>query len=79
MKSRVNCEIGERNGEIWLRSTRPIEAGEELLTRYSHDNSYWSLQYSAQQLGAIRRALLDSPDGSIAEAETVIRNIDLSQ
>lgn len=78
IKSRVNCEIGDRDGEIWLRSTRAIGPGEELLTRYSHDNSYWSLQYSKQDLQAIRNALLSSSGGSVVEAETIIRNINLS-
>jgi hypothetical protein len=74
----VNCEIGDRDGEIWLRSTRAIGPGEELLTQYSHDNSYWSLQFSQLHLQAIRNALLGVSSASVNEAETVIRNINLS-
>ena len=77
MKSRVNCEIGDRDGEIWLKTTRTIDPGEELLTRYSHDNSYWSLQFLSHHLQAIRNALLGASGSSLLEAETVIRSINL--
>lgn len=77
IKSRVNCQIADRDGEIWFRSTREINAGEELLTQYSHDNSYWSLQFSRQQLDTIRLALLNAHSGSLAEAEAIIRSLDL--
>lgn len=43
IKKWVNCEIADRDGEVWLRSTRDITAGGELLTRYSHSNTYWAL------------------------------------
>lgn len=78
VRSRVNCEIVDRDGEIWFRSSRIINAGEELLTRYSHDNSYWSLQFSTSQIQVIRNALLTSRDGSLAEAEAIIRSLDVS-
>lgn len=78
IRSRVNCGIADRDGEIWFRSTRTIHAGEELLTRYSHDNSYWSLQFSRPQIQAIRNALLTAHDGSLVEADIIIRSLDIS-
>lgn len=73
IKKRVNCEIADRDGEVWLRSTCVIAAGDELLTRYSHDNSYWYLQFSKPQLKGIRQALLSSTTNSLHEAEAIIR------
>lgn len=73
IKWRVNCEIADRDGEIWLRSTRDIAAKEELLTKYSHDNSYWYLQFSKAQLREIRQALLSSTTNSLQEAEAIMR------
>lgn len=74
IKSRVNCELANRDGEIWYRSTRYILAGEELYTKYSHDNSYWTLQFSKLQLDSLRKALLTAANGTLAEAERILRN-----
>ena len=73
IKRRVNCMIAERDGEIWLKSTRNIEAQAEILTKYSHDNSYWYLQFSKAQLSGIRQALLSSTTNTLQEAESIIR------
>ena len=74
VRSRLNCELANRDGEIWYRSTRDILAGEELYTKYSHDNSYWTLQFSDDQLQSLRQALLTASHGSLAEAERIVRN-----
>ena len=73
IKRRVNCMIADRDGEIWLKSTRDIAAEEEILTKYSHDNSYWYLQFSKAQLSGIRQALLSSTTNSLQEAESIIK------
>lgn len=77
IKSRINCEIADRDGEVWFRSTHQINAGEELLTRYSHDNSYWCLQFHREQLDTIRVALLSANSSSSIEADNIIRSLDL--
>lgn len=75
LKKRVNCEIADRDGEVWLKSTRAITAGEELLTRYSHNNSYWTLHSQFQpHLQGIRDALAQSTTNSLEEAENIIKN-----
>ena len=73
--TRVNCEITDRDGEVWLRSIRAILPSEELLTRYSHDNSYWKVQFSAQELQTIQSALLNCSGNNLLEAEEIIRNL----
>lgn len=77
IKTRLNCEMVERDGEIWMRSTRHIKAGNELLSRYSHDNSYWCLQFSLDQLRKIRRALSCNTINTIAEAEAIIKTCEI--
>lgn len=77
VKSRLNCEWVNREGEIWFKSTRAIRAGEELFTRYTRDNSYWTVQYTSEQLQAIKTALMSAPGSSLEDAERVIRRIKL--
>lgn len=74
VKSRLNCELANRDGEIWYRSTRNILAGEELYTKYSHDNSYWTLKFPKHQLHSLRQALLTAANGTLSEAETILKN-----
>ena len=73
LATRVNCEISDRDGEVWLKSTRAIQSGEELLTRYSHNNSYWKVQFSAQELQRIQSALINCSGNNLLEAEEIIR------
>ena len=49
VKARLNCEWLNRDGEIWFKSTRAINAGEEFFTQYTLDNLYWTVQYTTQQ------------------------------
>lgn len=74
VKSRVNCEWARRDGDVWFRSTRPILSGEELFTRYTKDNSYWTNQFNQNQLGLLRQALLAATNGTLPEAERILRN-----
>jgi len=78
IKARTNCAISDREGEIWMKSTRTILAGEELLTKYSHDSSYWYLQFSSAQIQAIRQALLTSPSASLSDAQAIIKDFQFS-
>ena len=69
------CELANRDGEIWYRSTRDFLAAEELYTKYSHDNSYWNLQFSTEQLQSLRQALLTASNyPTFSEAQRIIRN-----
>lgn len=78
MKNRVNCLIADRDGEIWLRSNRVINAGEELLTRYSHNNSYWLLHSQFKQhLQGIKQALQCAQTNTLEEAEGIIKNYNI--
>lgn len=77
VKARLNCEWLNREGEIWFKSTRAISAGEELFTRYTRDNSYWTVQYTLEQLQIIKTALMSTPGSSLEDAERVIRRIEL--
>lgn len=77
VKARVNCEWLIRGGEIWFKSTRAIRAGEELFTRYTHDNSYWTMQFTSEQLGFVRTALMSAPGNTLEDAESIIRSIHL--
>jgi len=78
IKSRLNCEFADRNGEIWLRSSRHIHAGEELLTRYSHNSSYWYRQFTTEQLNTIKTSLQSCPDNTLLhDAENIISTIQL--
>lgn len=78
IKTRLNCQWANRDGEIWFKSTRTVLPGEELLTRYSHDNSYWNMQFSDKELHCLRQALLSSTDGSLSEGEIILRNFSFS-
>ena len=55
---RVNCEFTKRNNEVWLRSTRPIHANEELLVCYTPDGSYFTSLFTQVQLEQIKEALV---------------------
>lgn len=78
VKSRLNCEWANRDGTIWFRSSRHIKAGEELYTRYSHDNSYWLLQYGREACQQLRQALMTAQRGSLGEAEMILRGFSFS-
>lgn len=71
IKQRTNCEWALRDGEIWFRATRNVLAGEELLTKYSHDNSYWTAIFSKSQQQELRLALMKA--NNLLEAETILR------
>lgn len=73
MRARINCEWSLRDGEIWFKSTRDIHSGEELFTRYTHDNSYWSVQFTPNQLQELRKSLLTAKDGTLQEAERILQ------
>lgn len=73
IKYRVNCEWAVRDGEVWIRAKRNILAGEELLIKYSHDNSYWTAIFSSKQQQELRQALLRVENGQLLEAETILR------
>lgn len=75
VSTRVNCDITDRDGEVWLRSTRVIQPGEELLTRYSHNNSFWTVQFSPEELETIKTALFNCSGNNVLEAEEIIRNL----
>lgn len=76
LKSRVNVkwQIRDSINDIWFKSTRNIAAGEELLTVYSQDNSYWTRQFSREVMEALRSALMSVPGNEIRQAEEIIRN-----
>lgn len=78
VKCRLNCVFGDRDGEIWLKSTRKVHVGEELLTRYSHDNSYWKDIFDVRQISIIKNCLSSLPGNSISEAENAIKQLSLS-
>ena len=73
IKCRTNCEWALRDGEIWFRATRRVLAGEELLTKYSHDNSYWTAIFTIKQQQELREALLKG-HGQLQEAEQILRS-----
>lgn len=73
IRNRVNCHWAIRDGEIWFKSNRSIKAGEELLTRYSLNNSYWTIQFTQRQLQLLQQALLEA-EPELEAAENVIRN-----
>ena len=54
---RINCKFSKRNNEVWLKSTRPIHANEELLVSYTPDGSYWTSLFTQDQLDKIKRRL----------------------
>ena len=60
VKARINCEWLIRGSEIWFKRTQTIRAGEELFTRYTHDNFYWTAEFTSEQLGFIRTALISA-------------------
>lgn len=47
---RVNCEFSKWNDEVWIKTTQEVDAGEELLIIYFHDQSYWTSIFSAVYL-----------------------------
>lgn len=75
IKARLNCRWMMRDGVVWFKSTRVIQPREELLTQYSHDNSYWLNQMTPSQLHTTRDALLAADGNSLAAAENAIINI----
>ena len=77
VKARINCEWLIRGSEIWFKSTQTIRAGEELFTRYTHDNFYWTAEFTSEQLGFIRTALISASENTLKDAESIIRNIHL--
>ena len=68
---RVNCEFSKWNDEVWIKTTREVDAGEELLVIYSHDQSYWTSIFSADQLAKIASALA-SCGSTLQEADDCI-------
>ena len=54
---RINRKFSKRNNEVWLKSTRPIHANEELLVSYTSDGSYWTSLFTQDQLDKIKDAL----------------------
>ena len=76
LKTRINCEFAKRENTIWFKATRPIQAGEELFVRYSHNNSYWTTMFKNEPslLPSLRQALLTATDGTLLEAERILKN-----
>lgn len=68
VSERVNCEFAKRDNEVWIKSTRIIQAKEELLVCYSPDGSYWKSLFSPNQLQIIKEALRQCGP-SLREAE----------
>lgn len=76
ISQRVNCEFSKRDNEVWIKTTREIAVGEELLVCYTNDLSYWTSIFTAGNLEKIRDALsLCGP--SLEEAEHCLNNIQL--
>ena len=69
---RVNCEFCKCGDGIWLKTVRDVSAGEELLTCYSKDGSYWATFFSRDQLSQITAAL-NSCGPSLQDAKRCIR------
>lgn len=78
IKSRVNVKWFLRDGEVWFRSLRDINVGEEILTIYTEDQSYWRSVFSSDDLMRLRQAFLAEPTNDITKAEEIIRNFQLS-
>lgn len=73
---RVNCEFAKRDNEVWIKTTRQIAAGEELLVCYTADHSYWKSIFTSDQLAKITDALTQCGP-SQEDAEACIREIQL--
>ena len=69
---RVNCEFSKRDNKVWIKITREIAVGKELLVCYTNDLSYWTSIFSAGNLEKIRDALA-SCGPSLEEAENCLR------
>lgn len=77
IKKRVNVKWFLRGEEVWFKSLRDIKAGEELLTVYSDDNSYWTGEFSPATMTGLRQAFLEEPSNNIEKAEEIIRHFQL--
>ena len=77
IKRRVNAKWFMRDDEIWFKSLRPIGAGEEILTIYTEDHSFWSSEFSSENMGRLRQQFLREESNDISKAEQIIRNFHL--
>lgn len=77
IKRRVNVKWFLRGDEIWFKSLRDIKAGEELLTVYADDNSYWTGEFTQQTMLGLRTAFLNEPRNDVQTAEDIIRHFHL--
>lgn len=79
LKSRVNVKwfVRDNINDIWFKSTRYINAGEELFTVYTEDNSYWTRQFSGEAMGGLKNALMSASSDGIHDAEEIIKNFHL--
>ena len=73
---RVNCEYSKWGDEVWIKTIREVNAGEELLVCYSDDQSYWTSIFSKDALAKIANALA-SCGPTLQEAEKCIWEIQL--
>lgn len=73
---RVNCEFSKWGDEVWIKTIREVDAGEELLVCYADDQSYWTSIFSSDDLAKIATALA-SCGATLQEAEDCIWNLQL--
>lgn len=77
IKRCVNVKWFLRGEEISFKSLQEIKAGDELLTVYSEDNSYWTGEFM-QTMSGLCQAFLNEFGNDVQTAADIIRHFQLS-